>query len=98
MLCVNPASLSGGTGPPEPDFPRLPAPTPWLAYPGLYTAHCESSGGADWLQVDATNVAGDQRPVVSQTLGPIGGCISMMSTSRLAPCGFRSPTVGRLLN
>jgi hypothetical protein len=87
VLCVNPASLSGGTGPLEPYFlaTRLPgvfgadligtpsAPTPWLAYPGLYTAHCESSGGINWLQVDATNVAGDQRWVASQTLGPTWG-------------------------
>ncbi len=48
-----------------PGAPATPsAPTPWVAYPGLYTAHCESSGGANWLQVDTTNIAGDQRPVV----------------------------------
>ena len=87
VLCVNPASLSGGTGSLEPYFSatRLPgifgadvigtpsAPAPWLAYPGLYTAHCESSDGTNWLQVDATNIAGDQRWVVSQTLGPTWG-------------------------
>jgi hypothetical protein len=87
VLCVNPASLSGGTGPLQPYFAtapfpgilgaflqHLPAiPTPWVAYPGLYTAHCESSGGATWLQIDATNIAGDQRPVASQTLGPTYG-------------------------
>jgi hypothetical protein len=67
VLCVNPASLSGGTGPLEPYFPSTP--TPWLAWPGLYTAHCESSGGADWLQVDTTNIPGDPRPVISQTTG-----------------------------
>jgi hypothetical protein len=75
VLCVNPASLSGGTGSLEPYFPGTSVPTPWVAYPGLYTAHCESSGGANWLQVDTTNVPGDQRPVVSQseTLGPTWG-------------------------
>jgi len=67
VLCVNPASLSGGTGPLEPYFPSTP--TPWLAWPGLYTAHCESSGGANWLQVDTTNIPGDPRPVISQTTG-----------------------------
>lgn len=86
-LCVNPASLSGGTGPLEPYFAGTPlpgvfgsdligspsAPTPWLAYPGLYTAHCESSGGTDWLQVDTTNIAGDKRWVVEQVLGPTWG-------------------------
>ncbi len=87
VLCVNPASLSGGTGALQPYFATAPfpgilgalllqlplTPTPWVAYPGLYTAHCESSGSATWLQVDTTNIAGDQRPVVSQTLGPTWG-------------------------
>jgi hypothetical protein len=79
VLCVNPASLSGGTGSLKPYFPTTPSPgrigtsMPWLSYPGLYTAHCESSGGANWLQVDTTSVAGDQRPVVSQVLGPTWG-------------------------
>ena len=49
------------------------APLPWVAHPGLYTAHCESSGGANWLQVDTTSIPGDQRPVVSQVLGPTWG-------------------------
>jgi len=86
VLCVNPASLQGGTGPLQAYFPTTsvgawpvgPTPpalgvTPWVAYPGLYTAHCESSGGANWLQVDTTNIPGDQRAVVSQVLGPIWG-------------------------
>jgi len=89
VLCVNPASLSGGTGPLQPYFSRTPlpgalgaligtervaaVPTAWVAYPGLYTGHCESSGGADWLQIDTTNIAGDARPVVTQTLGPTWG-------------------------
>jgi hypothetical protein len=79
VLCVNPASLSGGTGPLQPEFGTAPfpgtlglwlkgipsAPTPWMAYPGLYTGQCRSSDGVNWLQVDTTNVDGDQRPVVS---------------------------------
>ena len=86
ILCVNPASLQGGTGPLQAYFPttsygawpagQIPATlpsTPWVAYPGLYTAHCESSGGANWLQIDTTNVPGDQRPVVGQPLGPTWG-------------------------
>jgi hypothetical protein len=44
-----------------------------VAYPGLYTGHCESANGANWLQVDATKVSGDPRPVVSQVLGPTWG-------------------------
>jgi hypothetical protein len=86
VLCVNPASLPGGTGALQAYFPttsvgawpvgRTPTTlgaTPWVAYPGLYTAHCESSGGANWLQIDTTNIPGDQRPVVSQVLGPTWG-------------------------
>ena len=83
VLCVNPASLSGGTGALLPYFGTAPfpgllgvvllpppsVPTPWVATPGLYTAHCESSGSATWLQVDTTNIAGDQRAVVNQALG-----------------------------
>jgi hypothetical protein len=84
ILCVNPASLSGDTGPLLPYFgtakfpgplglvlPQAPSvPTPWVASPGLYTAHCESSGGATWLQIDTTGIAGDKRQVVYPTLGP----------------------------
>jgi hypothetical protein len=87
VLCVNPASLSGGPGPLQLEFGTAPfpgtiglwlkgipsAPTPWMAYPDLYTAHCESSDGANWLQVDTTNVAGDQRPVVSAAPSPQWG-------------------------
>jgi len=87
VLCVNPASLAGGTGSLKPYNPSRPLPgalgalvggipsasTPWIAYPERYTGHCESAEGANWLQVDATKVAGDERPVVSQILGPTWG-------------------------
>jgi hypothetical protein len=87
VLCVNPASLAGGAGPLQPYFGTAPfpgtigallmkpppLPTAWVATPGLYAAHCESSGGANWLQVDTTNVTGDQRPVVTQSIGPTWG-------------------------
>jgi hypothetical protein len=47
--------------------------TPWVTYPDLYTARCENSGGATWLQ--ATDIAGpnDHRPVVEPVLGPRWG-------------------------
>jgi hypothetical protein len=47
--------------------------TPWVSYPSLYSAQCESSGGATWLQV--TDIAGskDHRPVVEPVLGPKWG-------------------------
>jgi len=87
VLCVNPASPSGGTGDLKPYNPTAPLPgalgvlvgsipsasTPWVAYPGQYTAHCESANGANWLQIDTTSIAGDVRPVVSQVLGPTWG-------------------------
>jgi len=87
VLCVNPTSLSGGIGSLKPYFSTTPFPgtigsflgpppsasTPWVSYPSLYTAHCTSSVGTNWLQVDTRNVAGDQRPVVSQSIGPIWG-------------------------
>ena len=44
--------------------------TPWVTYPGLYTAQCVHSGGATWLQVTATRGAGDPRPRSRPTLGP----------------------------
>jgi hypothetical protein len=87
VLCVNPASISGGTGPLEPyfataSFPGLTAATPegtpaatapWVTYPDLYTGHCESASGANWLQVDTTDIPGDTRPVVTESLGPAWG-------------------------
>ncbi len=47
--------------------------TPWVSYPNLYGAQCESSGGATWLQ--ATDIAGpkDTRPIVQPVLGPRWG-------------------------
>jgi len=42
-----------------------------VTYPDLYTGTCRSSGGATWLQIDAS--AGDTRPVVTPTLGPDWG-------------------------
>jgi len=92
-----PASLSGGTGELEAYFgtAKFPGPIgwfcqhpvsahPWVASPGLYTAECKSSGGASWLQVDTTGIAGDTRQVVYATLGPDGGCTCSTSTLRSA--------------
>ena len=89
VLCVNPAALSGGTGPLEPYFSSSPLPgalgqlvglervaavsTAWVAHPELYTGHCESSEYANWLQIDTVGTPGDERPVVTQTLGPLWG-------------------------
>jgi len=87
VLCVNPASPSGGSGPLTPYFPSVQttvglgseaseAPrvsTPWVTEPDLYTGQCQYKDGASWLQVNAPVHAGDKRPVVSQTLGPTWG-------------------------
>ncbi len=78
VACVNPAAPAGGTAGLDPYFlaatstpPPPPVTTPWVTYPGLYTATCRSGGGATWLQVDAADPAG--RPVVSEVLGPAWG-------------------------
>ena len=52
-MCVNPAALSGGPATLGAVFPSLlqTASTPWVSYPGLYTARCEQSDGVSWLNV-----------------------------------------------
>jgi hypothetical protein len=87
VLCVNPASPSGGAAPLMPYFPSAQttaglgseaseAPsvsTPWVTEPDLYMGQCEYRDGASWLQVSAPITAGDTRPVVKETLGPTWG-------------------------
>jgi hypothetical protein len=87
VLCVNLASLGGRTGAlesyrrttPFPGpigraFGPLPsAATPWVEYPHLYTAKCETANGATWLQITDTGTPGDQRERVRDGLGPIYG-------------------------
>jgi hypothetical protein len=79
VACVNPVTFSARAGELQPLFPRktsrvhgVKVATPWVSFPGLYTAQCEQSGGAAWLQVSATSVPGDPRPTVevSPVLGP----------------------------
>jgi hypothetical protein len=81
VACVNPAALSGGTGDLDPylltatQTPKLPIPgyerltepvsTPWVNYPGLYSARCEQGGGATWLQVTSLAGTSHTRPVVN---------------------------------
>jgi hypothetical protein len=73
VLCTNPADLgSDHTAPLEPFFPTgSKTGAPWVTYPGLYTAACESRGGATWLQINSA--PGDTRPVVQPSLGPTWG-------------------------
>jgi hypothetical protein len=81
VACVNPAALSGGTGDLDPYLmtatqnPRVPIPgyerltvpvsTPWVTYPGLYSATCKHGGGATWLQVSSLAGTSHTRPVVN---------------------------------
>lgn len=82
VACVNPAALGGGSGDLDPylltatQAPRLPIPgyerltepvsTPWVTYPGLYSASCEQGGGASWLQVTSLAGTSHTRPVVNE--------------------------------
>jgi Protein of unknown function (DUF3089) len=80
VVCVNPVTFSSQVGQLQPYFYSATARTtgvrvltPWVTFPGLYTAQCRQSGGASWLQVTATPVAADPRPTVSASLGPTWG-------------------------
>jgi hypothetical protein len=74
VLCVNPAQLSGTGDSLVPIFPRPGRVlSPWVEFPGLYTASCKSEHGATWLAVTAHPGASDSRPIVEPTLGPRWG-------------------------
>ena len=81
VLCVNPASVPGGTGTLQPYATTGSVlgsigsgrKTPWVESTDQYSARCQSAGGATWLQVSVIHHAGDTRPSVSQTLGPAWG-------------------------
>jgi Protein of unknown function (DUF3089) len=81
VVCVNPVNFSQAKGPLLPYFlgdsgisdPGLRITTPWVSYPGLYTAQCQSVGGATSLQVIPTGIPGDVRPLVKASLGPVWG-------------------------
>jgi Protein of unknown function (DUF3089) len=80
VACVNPVTFSSSVGDLTPLFPATEAPirgeivsTPWVSFPGLYTAQCEDQGGASWLQVSTIRTPGDPRPTVTQPLGLLWG-------------------------
>ncbi|HTW10808.1 MAG TPA: DUF3089 domain-containing protein [Acidimicrobiales bacterium] len=80
VACTDPAALSGGTAGLWPYFltltqvaqlPNVEFPlkehvaSPWVTYPGLYSASCEHAGDATWLQV-TTHAGGSRaRPVLT---------------------------------
>ena len=47
--------------------------TPWVTYPDLYQARCENVAGANVLMVSVKDNSPNQRPVVSDVLGPRWG-------------------------
>jgi len=77
IMCVNPAAPAGGTALLAPYIPSfalgflpgrhtLSVKTPWVSFPGEYSARCKSSGNATWLQV--THVGGrDRRPSLGES-------------------------------
>jgi len=80
IMCVNPAAPAGGVGALDPYIPSLvlaflpggtPAipSTPWLSFPGEYTARCESSGKATWLQVARVGSSG-RWPALTKVTDP----------------------------
>jgi hypothetical protein len=80
VACVNPVTFSGASGSLLPFFlsattpvPGVNVRTPWVSFPGLYTARCERSVGATWLQVTPTSASSDPRPTVTASLGPDWG-------------------------
>lgn len=77
ILCVNPASPSGGSAPLDTYAPAAAvgtrAFTPWIEYPGEYTARCERRDGASWLQVERPGGTADVRPALSESEGPDWG-------------------------
>jgi len=89
VACVNPAAISGGTADLDPYFFTItqigrpididnplkePVSTPWVSYPGLYSAACKHGGGATWLQVTSLAGMSRARPIVNDNyLGTYGG-------------------------
>lgn len=87
VLCVNPAALAGGRAPLKPYLPTrtmgghltatplssLPnLPTGFVTFTGLQ-AECRNTGGASWLQVDATAGSAYDQAATKQVLGPTWG-------------------------
>jgi hypothetical protein len=75
VACVNPAALGGGTGDLDPYLLTAAqlglkerVTTPWVSFPGLYSATCEQAGGASWLQVASLAGASQARPVVNEDI------------------------------
>jgi hypothetical protein len=84
IMCVNPATPAGGTGILDPYLPSLVlsfmhAPgastvrTPWVSFPHEYSARCETSGNATWLQVACVVARSDQASLLAHLGDPTLG-------------------------
>ena len=76
VACVNPASLDGGSADLLLYFPvaRTSAVgASWVIYPRMYSASCQSRGGATWLEVRKIASGLDVRPQLTESLGPAWG-------------------------
>ncbi len=81
VACTNPAALGGGTADLDPYVLTASqlgltehVTTPWVTYPGLYSATCKQGGGATWLQVTSLAATSHARPVVNDNVvGNYGG-------------------------
>ena len=72
VACVAPNQLLGQSWT-NPRFLGGPSGAPYVTYPKLYKAACQSSGGATFLHVTHPGTAGRARPTVSGTLGATWG-------------------------
>jgi hypothetical protein len=89
VLCVNPASLRGGSAPLHAYFPAhtdmgvltssfprgslSAVSTPWITFPGRYRGECKNENGASWLQIDEQTGSADTRPALVNSLGATWG-------------------------
>jgi hypothetical protein len=77
VLCVNPAAPAGGSAALSPYFPAqsiaallgqkaatavAASKTPFVAYPGEFSAQCKMAGQATWLQISRLTGSSDHRP------------------------------------
>jgi hypothetical protein len=51
----------------------LGATTPWVSFAGGYSARCETSGNASWLQITHNAGSRDTRPLLTRFQEPILG-------------------------
>lgn len=87
VLCTNPADPAAPVGKAVPIQPYLPldditlfggtsaagVTTPWVSYPGRFTAACEYADGASWLQINGPTSPSAGSPYLTTALGPTWG-------------------------